>query len=318
MNKKVLLIGGGGTLGTYTAKELLKLGNAVDIICLEDKKSDNEKLRFFKAHADMDYLSEFLKDRYYDGIVNFIHYKSVEEYKPVHKLLTDRTGHLIFLSSYRVYANKQRPVTENASQLYDTVSDELFLTTEDYAVPKSKNEHYIREESGTTNWTIVRPVISFSAIRFDVVTESGKSIIDRAAAGISIKLPLATKDLTAGLDWAGNSGKLIANLLFKEYTFGEAYTVSTAQNLKWGEVADLYSELIGAKFEWVSTEEYLETRPDLKKNPWILKYDRLFDRYIDNTKILKATGLTNKDFVSVREGIKTELKNLKNKNGVSI
>lgn len=192
------------------------------------------------------------------------------------------------------------------------------MTTEDYAVPKSKNEHYIREESGTTNWTIVRPVISFSAIRFDVVTESGKSIIDRAAAGIPIKLPLATKDLTAGLDWAGNSGKLIANLLFKEHTFGEAYTVSTAQNLKWGEVADLYSELIGAKFEWVSTEEYLETRPDLKKNPWILKYDRLFDRYIDNTKILKATGLTNKDFVSVREGIKTELENLKNKNGVNI
>lgn len=99
MNKKVLFIGGDGTLGTYTAKELLKSGNAVDIICLEDKKSDNEKLRFFKAHTDMDYLSEFLKDRYYDGIVNFIHYKSVEEYKPVHKLLTDRTGHLIFLSS---------------------------------------------------------------------------------------------------------------------------------------------------------------------------------------------------------------------------
>ena len=30
-NKKVLLIGGGGTLGTYTAKELLRLGAFVDI-----------------------------------------------------------------------------------------------------------------------------------------------------------------------------------------------------------------------------------------------------------------------------------------------
>ena len=33
--RNVLLIGGGGTLGTYTAKELLRLGHKVDIICLE-------------------------------------------------------------------------------------------------------------------------------------------------------------------------------------------------------------------------------------------------------------------------------------------
>jgi len=49
--KKVLLIGGGGTLGTYTAKELLRLGHKVDIICLEDKASDNENLTFYKGEA---------------------------------------------------------------------------------------------------------------------------------------------------------------------------------------------------------------------------------------------------------------------------
>ena len=34
--KNVLLIGGGGTIGTYVAKELLEMGCSVDIICLED------------------------------------------------------------------------------------------------------------------------------------------------------------------------------------------------------------------------------------------------------------------------------------------
>ena len=43
INKKVLLIAGGGTLGTYTAKELLRLGCYVDVLCPEDKESDNEK-----------------------------------------------------------------------------------------------------------------------------------------------------------------------------------------------------------------------------------------------------------------------------------
>lgn len=40
--KHVLLIAGGGTLGTYTAEECLRLGYKVDIICLEDKVSDKE------------------------------------------------------------------------------------------------------------------------------------------------------------------------------------------------------------------------------------------------------------------------------------
>lgn len=48
MNRKVLLVAGGGTIGTYTCGELLNQGHFVDVICLEDKKSDNEKLNFIK------------------------------------------------------------------------------------------------------------------------------------------------------------------------------------------------------------------------------------------------------------------------------
>lgn len=117
------------------------------------------------------------------------------------------------------------------------------------------------------------------------------------------------ENLTAGLDWAGNSGKLIANLLFKEKCFGEAYTVSSAQNLTWGELANIYAELMRAKIEWVSLEEYLKVTNNY--NYYALIYDRLFDRQIDNSKILQATGLTRNDFLSVKEGLKLEIENLK-------
>lgn len=306
-NKKVLLIAGGGTLGSYTAKELLRLGCFVDIICLEDNVSDNDHLRFYKEYATLEYLTEFLENRYYDGIVNFIHYESVEAYRPVHKLLSAKTGHLIFLSSYRVYADLQHPITETAPQLLDVVDDKEFLEREDYAAPKSRNERFIREESKTTNWTIVRPVISFSDRRLDIVTVSGHEVLDRTRRGETILLPQAAKTLTAGLDWAGNSGKLIANLLFQEKAFGEAFTISSAQNLTWGEVADIYTKLIGAKFKWVGTEEYVESR-NWQGTPWILKYDRLFDREIDNHKVLDATGLKKSDFTSIAEGIEIEIK----------
>ena len=46
-DKSVLLIGGGGTLGTYTAFELLKLGCRVDVICPENKISHNKRLCFY-------------------------------------------------------------------------------------------------------------------------------------------------------------------------------------------------------------------------------------------------------------------------------
>ena len=48
MGKNVLLIAGGGTLGTYTAEELLRQGHQVDIICLEERISDNGNLRFYQ------------------------------------------------------------------------------------------------------------------------------------------------------------------------------------------------------------------------------------------------------------------------------
>jgi nucleoside-diphosphate-sugar epimerase len=304
--KKVLLIAGGGTLGTYTAKELLNKGCAVDVICLEDYTSNNPKLCYHKAKADLNYLTEFLKDKYYDGIVNFIHYYVPEMYKPVHKLLTSKTDQLIFLSSYRVYAESKQPLTEESPFLADVVEDEEFLKSEDYAVPKAICEKFLREESGTKNWTVVRPVISFSDKRFDLVTVSGHEIIDAARSGKTVILPEAAKNLTAGLDWAGNSGKLIANLLFKKECLGEAYTVSSGQNLTWGEVADIYTRLTGVNFRWTDTEEYVSTGHGGNG----LFYDRLYDRAVDNTKILKATGFKNEDFTSIEDGIKIELNNI--------
>lgn len=305
--KKVLLIAGGGTLGRYTAKELLNKGCAVDVICLEDYTSNNPKLRYFKANADLNYLTAYLNDKYYDGIVNFIHYTSVDDYKPVHKLLCSKTDQLIFLSSYRVYADLQHPITETAPMLEDVIkNDEEFLKTENYALPKARCEKFLREESDTKNWTVVRPVISFSDKRFDLITVSGHEIIDAARSGKTVILPEAAKNLTAGLDWAGNSGKLIANLLFKKECFGEAYTVSSGQNLTWGEVADIYTRLTGVNFKWADTEEYVKTG----HGGYILIYDRLYDRAVDNTKILKATGLKKDDFTSIEEGIKIELDNI--------
>ena len=305
--KKVLLIGGGGTLGTYTAKELLRLGHCVDIICLEDHVSDDERLTYYKEYATVEFLEQLFAKTYYDGIVNFLHNKNYKDYPPLHALLSRNTDHLIFLSSYRVYADLQHPITEDAPQLIDVIKDDpLFLEEETYAMSKSRSERFLADNPYPKNWTIVRPVISFSSIRLDLIMTGKPEILNAKREGRKILLPLSAKNLTAGLDWAGNSGKLIANLLFKKETIGQAYTISSAQNLTWGEVADIYTDVLGVEFEWTA-EDY---RSDKMDELYRWKYDRAYDRCIDNTKVLAATGLTSADFKSIREGIIIELNKL--------
>lgn len=305
--KKVLLIAGGGTLGTYAAKTLLEKGCYVDVACLEEKTSDDPRLRYFQGRITEETLPQLLEGTHYDGIINFIHYEDHQEFQRIYPVLMAHTDHMIFLSSYRVYADEQHPITEEAPRLLDVVKDPAFLETEDYAVPKSKCEDFLRGECAGQNWTIVRPVISFSALRLDLFMHSKHLVPEKALAGEPVLLPAYAKSLTAGLDWAGNSGRLIAGLLFKPETFGEAYTISSGQNLTWEQVAQLYSKLTGAQIRWVSEEKYLENHPVRNQAVFMYYYDRKFDRSVDCSKVLKATGIKKEDLTPMEEGLKIEL-----------
>lgn len=311
--KRVLLIAGGGTLGTYVSEELLRQGATVEVICPEEKISNNDRLIFHRSLATEELLTSLFKQKHYHGIINFIHYKEAEDYKKIHPLLIKNTDHLMFLSSYRVYADERHPITEDAPRLYDVVTDKDFLENENYAVPKSKCEDFLRTECAGQPWTIVRPVISFSHIRLDLLMYSGDRVLKAAEEGTELPMPDLVKDYSAGLDWAGNSGKLMANLLFKPEAIGETFTVYSGHGMTWGEVAEAYSRVTGVKIRWCSEEEYLNSySSELSKFSHLCmwKYDRRYNRDIDCSKILRVTGLSPADFASVEEGIRHEIQKL--------
>ncbi len=79
-DKCVLLIAGGGTLGTKVAEELLQLGAAVEVVCPEEKVSHHPRLTFHQSIATEEYLQELFSKKRYSGIVNFIHYTEKTEY----------------------------------------------------------------------------------------------------------------------------------------------------------------------------------------------------------------------------------------------
>lgn len=310
---KILLIAGGGTIGTYVALELLKLGYEVDVVALEALISDCPNLHYLQANVDDAFLEKHLAENKYDAIIDFLHYPDPVKYHTRSDLLLGSTKHLIFLSSYRVYADCEHPIRETSPQLLDVCPDDTFLMKYDnYGISKSFEER-ILQQSGNRNWTIVRPLISFSHLRFDLITQGANTLLVRPAQGKPILLPRDATDLTAGLTWAGNTGKMIARLVLNQMAYGEAYTLGTGEMRTWREVAEYYTKLNGAQFIWVDTQTYLAYATQGQVwNQITLHYDRLYDRAVDNSKILNATHLTAADFTSIEEALVYELRNALN------
>ena len=306
--KRVLLIAGTGTLGASAYPELVKLGYHVDVISLEDYASVTPRLDFIKARADLDYLKSFFAERgRYAAVVDFIHTPDVELLKRRMDVILANTDQFVYLSSYRTYADLERVVTETTPQWLDVTKDPKFLAEDDYAIPKAKGERYLTS-LGVKNWTIIRPIISFTHFRLDLVTVGAYAILYRTAAGKKIPLPAEVKDKHCGVTWGGNTGLQIAHLIGNEKAFGEAFTLGTDEGLTWGDVARFYEELAGAEFAWIPAKDYLEiATPNTYMDAQMIWTDRNLDRSVDFSKVMRVTGLPRERFMSCRDAIAHEL-----------
>ena len=100
--------------------------------------------------------------------------------------------------------------------------------------------------------------------------------------------------------------------VFNEKAFGEAFTAATAEHRTWGEIADYYKDICGLRSIWVDQTDYLKcVVPEYERFPfpgrWQLVYDRLFDRVMDNSKILAATGMKQEELMKLYDGLRYEI-----------
>lgn len=308
MSKKVLVLGGTGAMGVYLVPMLADMGYKVDVVSLDSGESSNPNIKYIKAENAKDpaYIAELLKNDY-DGIVDFLIYGTAE-FKEKYRRLLENTGHYIYLSSYRVYANEEHPIKETSPRLLDVIKEEPFISSEDYSLYKARGEEVLKA-SEFANWTAIRPAITYSKRRFQLVTLEANVIIERARHGKTVLLPRQAMDVQATMSWAGDVAKMISRLLFNDATKRETYTVATAEHNPWRVVADYYNEHIGLKYEEVDKEDYISfISPDKNLHVrWQLEYDRMFDRIIDNSKILNITGMKQSELMPLREGLKREL-----------
>ena len=227
-----------------------------------------------------------------------------------YKLFLENTDHYIFLSSCRVYDDKEVPVKETSPRLWDSSEDEVLKASHDYCIHKAQDEDLL-VACPYDNWTVVRPATTFSTLRLQLVTLEFADCVGRAMMGKKVVLPIQAKDKPATLSWGGDVAKMIAHILFKDAAKRETYNVCSAEHQTWETIAGYYHDLVGLEAVWVDKEDYLKIlSPEMKIGPrWQLEYARLFRRITDNSKVLALTGLKQEDMMPMYDGLKLEISN---------
>ena len=315
MKKKVLVLGATGTMGHYLTLKLLEDDCQVDAVSLEDKTSENPNLRYLQVRNAKDpaFVAEITKN-HYDAVVDFMIYDTVS-FRETFPHYLKNTAQYVYLSSCRVFANAESPIRETSPRLLDVSTDRRFLFSDDYSLHKARGENALRA-SKFRNWTIIRPSTTYGPRTCQLLTLGRPQLVRHMRSGEPVKLFEAAKDIPASLTWGGDVAEMIRRLLFQDKTLCEDYNVTTSASHTWGEIAEIYRELFGLRYEWVDELQYQRFR-DPAFDPensvtaiWQLRYARMFNRVYDNRKMLAATGLRQEDFLTLYQGLKREKQNL--------
>ena len=166
--------------------------------------------------------------------------------------------------------------------------------------------------SGYRNWSIIRPAITYSKNRFQLVTLEADTVVYRMLTGKTLVLPKEAMDKQATMSWAGDLAKMFAAVILNPKAYGEAYTFATAEHHSWREVAEIYKEIGNLKYVTVDMEDYLNIiGPGNIHVRQQLTYDRCYDRVVDNSKVLEIAGLKQSDLMPLKKGLASELANIR-------
>ena len=303
MRCRYLLFGGTGAIGNYLKDVLLYNGGDVYITSRSPRQSI-DKVHYICGDAhDINFLKKTVEMIRPDVIVDFMVYGTAE-FQERYDFLLSRTKQYIYMSSYRVFANT-KPLVESSPRLLDVCDDAEYLKTDEYALSKARQENILRE-SPYDNWTIVRPSITYSRNRFQFGCLEAGIVCFRALQGLPVVMPNEMLDKQTTLTWAKDVARMIAKLMLNPQARREDFNVVTSETHTWREIFDIYNFIIGMKVETVPIEDYLTICATYQT-----RYDRMFDRVMDNSKVLRVTGIKQSDLTSVNIGLTRELEAFK-------
>lgn len=311
---RIAILGGTGAMGVYLTRILAERGEELTITSRSSHNSEFKNVNYVQGNAhDTTFLKTLLNEKY-DAVVDFMVY-STKEFGLKRDIFLDSTAQYVLLSSSRVYANSKTPIMESFPRLLDVIKDEAFLQTDDYALKKARQENLLRE-SGKTNWTIVRPYITYSAHRLQLGTFEKEHWLYRALHGRTVVFPKDIADRATTLTWGGDVAWGIAACIGNPEAYGKAFHITTSTAIRWGEVLELYQHVFHEVTGDPMKVKLIDTSEKMGKvmgDQYKIRYDRLFDRTFNNGEILRLTG--GIDFMPPKDGLERCLREFLEKPG---
>ncbi|MFA0476472.1 NAD-dependent epimerase/dehydratase family protein [Vibrio breoganii] len=297
---KILVMGGTGAMGVHLVKSLVMDSNEV-YVTTRSQRHCEAGINYLLGNAKDDDFFIPLLDSSWDVIVDFMVYKTNEFEARLSKLLSS-TDQYVFISSARVYADSDGPITEESPRLLDVSTDSEYLQTDEYALSKARQENLLFS-SKKTNWTVVRPYITYSEQRLQLGVIEKEGWLYRLLQGRPLVFNLEMLAKTTTLTYGEDVSKAIAVLLGNPKALGEAFHVTSPKSLKWQEALDIYSEVL-RKADGTNVDISMRKISEIKLWHYAhyqIDYDRMLEREFDNTKIDRF--IDTKDFVSPQVGL---------------
>ena len=304
----ILILGGTGAIGTPLIDSLNEKKYNV-FVTSRKRHEDYGFVKYIYGNA-MDFtfvkgICEKIID--IDVIIDFMVYE-LDEFNQRYIYLLEHTKQYIFISSSRVYANSSSLITEKTSRLLDTINDEEYLKTNEYALKKAREEDLLIE-STFKNWTIVRPYITYNNNRLQLGTLEKEYWLRRAIEGkkfiITRKTYEAITSLTYGLDVSNGILEIIGN----KNAYSECIQIVTNEYMTWKEIVEIYldaiEEQIGIRPKYIIIDDY-HTLCMIIKNKYQMVYDRFFDRKFDSSKLEKIIG-HDYNYVGTKQGLRKSI-----------
>ena len=252
--KKVLIIGGTGTISSPITKALSLLED-VDLYVLnrgkrKDDLPDSVHRLIGDIRGDIDELKAVIKDYDFDSVINFL-IMDLNDAKRNVELFHGKTKQFIFISTVCVL---DKSVSCNIDEK-TPYGNEYSL----YGQNKQACEEYFLEEyEKGFPVTIVRPTQTYSDSRYplSVKGKSYWSIASRMLQGKEVIVHGDGQGVWA-CSHADDFAKLFLPLVCNEKTIGEIYQVMDPRAYTWDTIYRALAEAIGGVYKPVYISEYL-------------------------------------------------------------
>lgn len=292
-------------MGTPLTELLADRGHEVLVTSRKSRRSHRHNVRYVQGNAkDLDFLHKITDKQQFDAIVDFMSYTTAE-FKGRYEWLLSHTDQYLFTSSARVFAPLDTPIKEDSPRLLDVCKDEAYLRTDEYALAKARQEDMLRQ-SGQTNWTIIRPSITYNDYRLQMGAFDKEDWLYRALKGRAIVISRDVADKKTAMTHGRDVVAGVFALIGRKEAFGKDFNIATNKSYTWRQILDIYLDTLetqtGKRPRVVETDVSVKMRDGAR---WQVLYARAVNRTFDNSAIARFVDVSR--FVDPKDGLREAL-----------